>query len=59
MAKPEPIPALRGKDAEELVERLKKPSIESPAKHLYLGALAEFRRAEDRARRKSKSGSGA
>lgn len=43
MAKPEPIPALKGKDAKELVARLKKPHASRSTLSLYRGALAEFR----------------
>jgi hypothetical protein len=43
MAKPEPIPALKGKDAKDLVARLKKPYASRSTLNLYRGALTEFK----------------
>jgi hypothetical protein len=55
VAKPEPIPALKGKEAKELAERLKRPHAEPAAKRIFLGAMEEYRRTEERARAKSRS----
>jgi len=42
MAKPEPIPVLKGKNARALAERLKKPRIGRLEKELYRGAHKHY-----------------
>ncbi len=48
MAKPEPLPVIKGKDAKALAERLEKRQARPEAKHLFAGAVAEYRAAEGR-----------
>ncbi len=55
MGKPEPIPAVTGPDAKEVAEDLKKPHVDPVAKRLYVGAMEEYRRAEERSSRSRKT----
>lgn len=52
MAKPEPLPVLKGTQARDLAEKLENPAAAPEAKKLFRGALAEYRESE---RRRSKS----
>lgn len=50
MALPEPTPALRGKDAREFEERLKKFRLSSVQRDFYADAEAEFLKSREKKR---------
>lgn len=50
MAKPEPLPVVRGKDAKDLAERLEKRRARPEAQRLFTGALAELKESDKRRR---------
>jgi len=48
MAKPEPLPVIKGTDAQVIAERLTHPQVRPEARKLYRGALEEYRASVDR-----------
>lgn len=44
MAKPEPVPELKGKEARELMKRLRNPTASKATREFYRGAAAEYRK---------------
>jgi len=50
MAKPSPIPALKGEDAKILVHKLKAPHASHATKALFRGAMAELIKSETKAK---------
>lgn len=55
MAKPLPVPVLKGRDADEFHERTRKPRAPRSVKELYRGAMAELAQAEAEGRSEPQS----
>ena len=55
MAKPEPLPVIKGLDAKKMFNRLSTPHVVPTAKALYRGALSEYHASERKGKSNQKS----